>query len=58
MTIEDQEDAKALAKETSMNSDTLRILLEAYGTMAYSVMPHLPLELAIVDICENPEKSA
>lgn len=43
--------AKELSKESSVNSDTLRALLEAYGRMAYAAVPHLPLELAIVDIC-------
>lgn len=45
----------ALAKEVSKNpgvtSETLRMLLEAYGTMAYAAVPHLPLELAVIDIC-------
>ena len=43
--------AKELSKEASVNSDTLRALLEAYGHMAYAAVPHLPLELAIIDIC-------
>ncbi len=42
--------AKELSKESAVNSDTLRALLEAYGRMAYAAVPHLPLELAIVDI--------
>jgi DNA polymerase-3 subunit gamma/tau len=50
--------ATELSKEASVNSDTLRALLEAYGRMAYAAVPHLPLELAIVDICEKGEKSA
>ena len=28
----------------------LRALLEAYSTMAYAAVPHLPLELAVIDI--------
>lgn len=43
--------AKDLSKEQAVNSDMLRALLEAYGRMAYAAVPHLPLELAIVDIC-------
>jgi DNA polymerase-3 subunit gamma/tau len=43
--------AKELSKEPAVNSDMLRALLEAYGTMAYAAVPHLPLELAIVDMC-------
>ena len=44
------ERAKKLSKEPSVNSDMLRTLLEAYSTMAYSAVPHLPLELAVIDI--------
>ncbi len=43
--------AKELSKEPAVNSDMLRALLETYGTMAYAAVPHLPLELAIVDVC-------
>jgi DNA polymerase-3 subunit gamma/tau len=43
--------AKELSKEAAVNSDMLRALLEAYSRMAYAAVPHLPLELAIVDIC-------
>lgn len=39
-----------LSKLPSVNSDMLRAILEAHATMAYSSMPHLPLELAIIDI--------
>jgi len=42
--------ATSLVKERGVNSDTLKILLEAYGTMAYAAVPHLPLELAVIDI--------
>lgn len=49
--------AKELAKEAkTLNSATLRALLEAYATQAYAVIPHLPLELAIVDITAGAEK--
>lgn len=43
-----------LAKEPHVNSETLKILLEAYGRMAYAAVPHLPLELAIIDITGGP----
>jgi DNA polymerase-3 subunit gamma/tau len=43
--------ARELSKEAAVNSDMLRALLEAYSRMAYAAVPHLPLELAIVDIC-------
>lgn len=47
----DMELSKELSKSTSVNSDTLRALLDAYSIMAYAAIPHLPLELAITDIC-------
>lgn len=43
--------AQELSKEAGVNSDTLRALLEAHSTMAYAAVPHLPLEVAIIDIC-------
>ncbi len=43
--------AKELSKEPAVNSDTLRSLLEAYSRMAYAAVPHLPLELAVIDVC-------
>jgi len=39
------------AKNPTINSDTLRTFLQAHSTMAYSAVPYLPLELAIVDTC-------
>jgi hypothetical protein len=45
--------AKEIAKEPGVNSDTLRILLDAHATMAYAAVPHLPLELAVIDICSK-----
>lgn len=45
--------AKTLVKERGVNSDALKALLEAYATMAYATLPHLPLELAIIDICDS-----
>ena len=48
--------ATELSKEPGVNSDTLRMLLDAYGTMAYAAVPHLPLELAVIDICAQNQK--
>src|SRR3989338_4527766 len=50
LTEADRELALKLSKEPSVNSDMLRTLLEAYSTMAYAAVPHLPLELAVIDI--------
>lgn len=50
--------AQGASKMQSVNSDMLKALLEAYSRMAYAAVPHLPLELAIIDICENAPKSA
>lgn len=49
---EDMKLAKEISKEPGVNSDTLRMLLDAHGTMAYATLPHLPLELAVIDICK------
>ncbi|HEY4487264.1 MAG TPA: DNA polymerase III subunit gamma/tau [Candidatus Paceibacterota bacterium] len=49
LTDADRELAKELSKKPSINSDLLRVFLEAYSTMAYAAVPHLPLELAIID---------
>ena len=57
LTETDLELAKKLSKSPNITSDTLRSLLEAYSQMAYAAVPHLPLELAIVDIA-GKEKSA
>jgi DNA polymerase-3 subunit gamma/tau len=54
----DIELARALSKNTNVNSDMLRMLLEAHSQMAYAALPHLPLELAVIDICAKSEKSA
>jgi len=51
LTEADRELAQELAKKPNVNSDMLRTLLEAYSTMAYAAVPHLPLELAVIDIC-------
>ena len=50
LTEADLELAKELAKNPNVTSDTLRQLLEAHSIMFYAVVPHLPLEMAIVDI--------
>ena len=47
--------AKSLLKEPGVNSETLRALLGAYGTMAYAALPHLPLELAVIEIAGTKE---
>lgn len=45
----------AAEKDTRITTNTLRTLLEAYETSTYAVLPHLPLELAIVDMTEGVE---
>lgn len=52
LTEADQDVAVQLSKEPGVNSETLRMILDAYGKMAYAAVPHLPLELAIIDICK------
>jgi DNA polymerase-3 subunit gamma/tau len=57
MPAEDVALATEISKEPGVNSETLRILLDAYSTMAYAAVPHLPLELAVIDITSAiPEK--
>lgn len=51
LTEADRDVATVLSKEPGINSDTLKLMLDAYGKMTYAAVPHLPLELAIVDIC-------
>jgi DNA polymerase-3 subunit gamma/tau len=41
--------AKEIAKEPGVTSETLRLLLEAHSRMSYAAVPHLPLELAVID---------
>ena len=43
--------AKEISKEPGVNSETLKALLEAHATMSYAAVPHLPLELALIEIC-------
>ena len=51
VSAEDAALAKEVSKERGVNSETLRALLDAYAAMAYAAIPHLPLELAVLDIC-------
>jgi DNA polymerase III subunit gamma/tau len=51
----DVELARKLSKEPGVNSNTMRALLDAYEKTAYAAVPHLPLELAVVDICQQPQ---
>lgn len=53
LSLEDVGFAQGLAKLPSINSDTLRTLLEAHATMSHAAVPHLPLEMAIIDITEK-----
>lgn len=41
-------------KETKISSHTLRVLLGAYADMAYAALPHVPLELALVELTARP----
>ncbi len=51
LTETDQAFIKEISQSPTINSDTLKAFLNAYSTMAYAAVPHLPLELAIIDIC-------
>jgi DNA polymerase-3 subunit gamma/tau len=53
LTEEDLSLVKELSKEPAVNSDMLRALLQAYERMAYAALPHLPLELAAVDLAKE-----
>lgn len=53
LTEADLELAKELSKHPGASSDALRILLEAHATMAYAAVPHLPLEMAIIDATQK-----
>lgn len=50
LTEADLELAKELSKEPGATSELLKALLDAHATMAYAAVPHLPLELAIIDL--------
>lgn len=54
----DAELARKLSKESGVNSETLRRLLDAYGKMAYAAVPHLPLELAVIDMASDARPNA
>ncbi|MBM3261692.1 DNA polymerase III subunit gamma/tau [Candidatus Kaiserbacteria bacterium] len=47
--------AKDIVKDPGIASETLRALLEAYSIMAYAAVPHMPLELAVIDLCAPQE---
>lgn len=52
LTEGDLELMKELAKNPGVTSDVLRQLLEAHSIIAYAAVPHLPLEMAIMDIAQ------
>ncbi len=58
LTEADNELAKELSKNAGVTSETLRAVLEAYSQMAYAAVPHLPLELAVVELgsAQTPQK--
>lgn len=56
MSAADFELAQEISKNSAITSDTLRVVLEAHATMAYAAVPHLPLELAIVDMGKPGDK--
>ena len=45
--------ALELSKQPGATSALLKGLLEAHATMAYAAVPHLPLEMAVMDLCES-----
>ena len=53
----DMELARELAKLPHVNSEMLRHMLDAYERTAYAAVSHLPLELAVDDICGQKEGS-
>ncbi len=53
LTEADRTLAKELSAESHVNSEMLRAILEAYAQMAYAAVPHLPLELAMVDTASS-----
>lgn len=58
LTNEDLALAKELSKRPGATSDVLKILLDAHATMAYAAVPHLPLEMAVMDICAKNLETA
>ncbi|HWO07812.1 MAG TPA: DNA polymerase III subunit gamma/tau [Candidatus Paceibacterota bacterium] len=57
LSADDMAFVQGLSKLPAVNSEMLRALLEAHATMAYAAIPHLPLELAIVDVCNKDVSS-
>ena len=55
LSLDDFQLAEQLVKEKGITSDTLRAILEAYATMSYAAIPHLPLEMAIIDLARGEE---
>lgn len=55
LSSEDLTLAKELSKLPGASSDVLKILLDAHSTMAYAAVPHLPLEMAVMDISQKGE---
>lgn len=49
---------QGLSKLPTVNSDMLRTILEAHAGMAYAAVPYLPLELAVMDICQKSLETA
>jgi DNA polymerase-3 subunit gamma/tau len=58
LTEADREMALALSKNAAVNSDMLRAILDAYARMAYAAVPHVPLELAVIDIANKPQEKS
>ncbi len=56
LSTEDFALAQELSKQPGATSDVLRIILEAHATMAYAAVPHLPLEMAVMDIADKGSK--
>jgi DNA polymerase-3 subunit gamma/tau len=55
---EDMGFVQGLSKQPGVNSDTLRMLLEAHSQMAYAALPYLPLEMAIIDVTSKGLETA
>lgn len=49
----DLELVKTQAKNSGVDSNLLRAILEAHEKMAYAALPHLPLELAVIENLHN-----
>jgi DNA polymerase III subunit gamma/tau len=49
LTEADLQLAQDLSKEAGATSELLKSLLDAHATMAYAAVPHLPLEMAVMD---------